>query len=616
MRLERTSLLVFSIVILLVILVSSAIPLDLSRADIKSVDTHEDLADVVVWSEDFDVGIPAGWTVVDNVGASLVWTDVISSGESANYTGGAGDAATVSSDHFGKYSFDTELRTPPFDLPSGPSAVLQYRANYQSMIHHDTLDVDISTDGGDTWTNLLRWNEDHGPFRAAPGEMVEVDISPYLGMDGLMLRWRYYDPRNDAWDWYAQIDDVSVVIRSVDLELAKTIIPTGDIALGAPVTYTLVYTNHGPSIARDVIISDPLPNVLTNVHYAGAAITATGSLSYTWQVTDLAPGIGGVFTITGVLEDDLTGGLVFTNTATITTATAESDPGNNSGAVAATVSNLSPALSPFSDQTIYANTRLGPLAFTVEDSDGPIENLTLRGESSNETLAPSDNISFGGAGIARSVTITPAADLTGTTIITITVEDGTDSASSAFRLTVKKHTLYLPLALSRYVAAPDLVVEHIIAASDGMTIAMRNQGNAPVVDDFWVDIYVAPHPAPTAVNQIWNNLCDEGLVWGVTGDIPPGEAITLTIGDAFYHPEYSRFSAPLPAGTPIYAQVDSANADTVYGAVLESHEITGEEYNNIAGPEFYTSTPLKSTLPKEEAVMHSHDADDDRLPDR
>jgi hypothetical protein len=40
----------------------------------------------------------------------------------------------------------------------------------------------------------------------------------------------------------------------------------------------------------------------------------------------------------------------------------------------------------------------------------------------------------------------------------------------------------------------------------------------------------------------------------------------------------------LPAGTVLYAQVDSFNPDTAYGAVLETHEIIGRPYNNIGGP--------------------------------
>jgi hypothetical protein len=42
-------------------------------------------------------------------------------------------------------------------------------------------------------------------------------------------------------------------------------------------------------------------------------------------------------------------------------------------------------------------------------------------------------------------------------------------------------------------------------------------------------------------------------------------------------------------GTLIYAQVDSANASTAYGTVLETHESMGGAYNNILGRCFQPS---------------------------
>jgi hypothetical protein len=58
------------------------------------------------------------------------------------------------------------------------------------------------------------------------------------------------------------------------------------------------------------------------------------------------------------------------------------------------------------------------------------------------------------------------------------------------------------------------------------------------------------------------------------------------MGDAYHWPAYSHFSGALPAGTPIYVQVDSANVETTYGAVLEGHEMVGGPYNNVGGPVF------------------------------
>ena len=168
----------------------------------------------------------------------------------------------------------------------------------------------------------------------------------------------------------------------------------------------------------------------------------------------------------------------------------------------------------------------------------------------------------------------------------------------ALRLNVPKREIYLPIILKNHATAPDLVVERIVAAGNDVQVVIKNQGDAPVQrayeNEFWVDFYVNPNPAPDRVNQTWDQLGSEGLVWGVTQSalpLEPGEVLTLTndINDPYYWPSYSSFSS-LAAGTPVYAQVDSANANTNYGAVLENHEISGGFYNNVSGPVQSTST--------------------------
>lgn len=162
-------------------------------------------------SVSFDQGIPSDWAVLDNEGNGVIWTDIFGSGETDNYTGGLGNAASVSSDAMGLAEYDTELWSSPFDLTDASLASLIYLANYQNLENQDFLDLDISTDGGASWTNLLSWNEDHGALRVAgAGELVEVDLSAYAGQSGLILRWHYYDPNNRDYDWYAQIDEVGL----------------------------------------------------------------------------------------------------------------------------------------------------------------------------------------------------------------------------------------------------------------------------------------------------------------------------------------------------------------------------------------------------------------------
>jgi hypothetical protein len=122
----------------------------------------------------------------------------------------------------------------------------------------------------------------------------------------------------------------------------------------------------------------------------------------------------------------------------------------------------------------------------------------------------------------------------------------------------------------------------------------------PSSAEFWVDLYVEPEPIPTGVNQVWNDgRSSEGLVWGVTASalpLQPGQELRLIYDsrpgavNPYLVGEYSRMAGPVAEGTPVYVQVDSANRDSSYGAVLESHELAGAGYNNIRGPVFVTAS--------------------------
>lgn len=174
----------------------------------------------VVLEESFEGGVfpPEGWQAIDNEGAGVNWGFISDVGE-ANYTS-TGEAATVSSDEFGVAEFDAELRTPEIDITDKSGLFIQYSVNYQNFAAQDFLDVDVSTDGGTTWTTVLSWNEDHGGFRSFPGELVTLDLDDFVsGAERMMLRWRYYDPNTGDFDWYAQIDDV-VIFEEAEMWLS------------------------------------------------------------------------------------------------------------------------------------------------------------------------------------------------------------------------------------------------------------------------------------------------------------------------------------------------------------------------------------------------------------
>lgn len=139
--------------------------------------------------------------------------------------------------------------------------------------------------------------------------------------------------------------------------------------------------------------------------------------------------------------------------------------------------------------------------------------------------------------------------------------------------------VYLPLISQEMYRdrLPDLIVESLAASTDAMTVTLRNVGEAPVTDAFWVDVYVNPEQTLT-VNRPWHTIAGNGAVWGVTQSIAPGAALTLTLGDPFYSTFYSG-KDPFPVGGVVYALADSVDFSHVYGAVLES-----SEENNLFGP--------------------------------
>jgi len=226
----------------------------------------------------------------------------------------------------------------------------------------------------------------------------------------------------------------------------------------------------------------------------------------------------------------------------------------------------------------------------TNDSDPDGDTLTV--SNYDVTSAEGGTVDCTTAGLC---TYTPPAGFNGTDTFTYTISDGrggTDTATVTVMVIAPAptgHIIYLPIAISR---CPDLVVEHIVVTSNSVQVVIKNQGDTlpsyPSLFPFRVDLYVNPTPVPTGVNQTWDDgRCTQGIVWLVTETalpLAPGGMIVLTIGDAYYQPSLSNFPGSLPAGTPVYAQVDSADPDTTYGVVVENHEITGGTYNNITGP--------------------------------
>ena len=95
-----------------------------------------------------------------------------------------------------------------------------------------------------------------------------------------------------------------------------------------------------------------------------------------------------------------------------------------------------PSISDVTNRTTVEDTPTSPISISLGDIDTPLDNLTLTAISSNPTLFPSSSFSFTGTGGIRTLIVTPAADQSGSTTITITVSDGELTATDSFTLTV------------------------------------------------------------------------------------------------------------------------------------------------------------------------------------
>lgn len=138
-------------------------------------------------------------------------------------------------------------------------------------------------------------------------------------------------------------------------------------------------------------------NVLTYTHDG----SETTSDSFTFSVSDGA------------------GGSISATSFAITVA-----PANDAPTLAAIADRATPESAPVT------------VPVTVGDPDTAVGSLTLTGISANQEVVANGGIAVGGAGTDRTLTITPVAGRTGTTVVTVAVSDGGLSATRTFILTV------------------------------------------------------------------------------------------------------------------------------------------------------------------------------------
>ena len=146
-----------------------------------------------------------GWTVTDAKGNGQTW-GFDNPGNRPPPPGSDGDFAIIDSDHFGSgNSQDTSLVSPVVDLPTQTDPEIGFDTDYNG-ISGQVADVDLSTDGGTTWTNV--WEHHHrrrqrSRRHADPGGRRPVAVQ---------VRFHF----TATWGWWWIVDNAFVGTRSCE----------------------------------------------------------------------------------------------------------------------------------------------------------------------------------------------------------------------------------------------------------------------------------------------------------------------------------------------------------------------------------------------------------------
>ena len=198
---------------------------------------------IVLFSEGFEDGFPEDWVVATDGDPIVTWQLASDTGRltDPNYAS-SGNAAMADSDGPqgpGAPAYDTQMWTPEITL-EGDDFTLDYTVNFNAFLSGNFLDVDITTDGGETWTNMIQYTEDTcaGSCFGRPSGVAEsIPLDGFVG-DGesFRVRWHYYTTNDDGWDYWAVIDDVAIVRNVEWLSVDPSV---GEIAPGESETVTL-----------------------------------------------------------------------------------------------------------------------------------------------------------------------------------------------------------------------------------------------------------------------------------------------------------------------------------------------------------------------------------------
>jgi bacillopeptidase F len=159
---------------------------------------------VTLLSEGAESGA-TGWTYVKNTGSG--WSN-----------------ETSTDSHSGSHRFrtnaaypdyingaDWSVVSPAFSLVGKTTATLTYYCKFSTESGYDYFSVEVSKDGGTTWTSLRKSSGNSGSYPAWAAQGT-ISLSPYVGSANTKIRFRLTTD-GSVTGWGAAVDDIVVTAQ-------------------------------------------------------------------------------------------------------------------------------------------------------------------------------------------------------------------------------------------------------------------------------------------------------------------------------------------------------------------------------------------------------------------
>lgn len=236
-------------------------------------------------------------------------------------------------------------------------------------------------------------------------------------------------------------------------------------------------------------------------------------------------------------------------------------------------SNTAPTITTIANRTTPEDTPTPAIAFTVADAETSAGSLVVTATSSNTTLVANTTaaLALGGSGGSRTLVVTPQPDASGASTITVTVSDGSLSASAAFQVTVSSvNDAPVISAIAPQTTIEDQSVAVPFTVSDaetaaGALVVQAASSNAAVVSASGIGlggsggsriVTLTPGADATGVTTI--------TLWVTDGTLTSERTFTLTVTAADDPPAFVSLP-PLVSttiGVPVSVDVTVSDPDT------------------------------------------------------